>query len=301
MRTHAIPLERRTLHGHFSRELPPILEIDRGDSIVFSTLDAGWGGEAERFDDHGLPRSEFQPRDPDLDAGHALIGPVAVRGARTGDVLEVRIDEIRVGAYGITTARSAEDELLLRWTLDANAGTARDQYGRTVAIRPFLGALGMPPDEPGVHSTGPPRPCGGNIDCKELVLGSTLFLPVSVDGALFSAGDGHAAQGDGEISGSAIECPLSRVQLTLDVRSDLRLSAPLARTSQSWISFGFHEDLDQAATIAVSGILDVMERELKLERIHAMALASIVVDLSVTQLVNGARGVHAELRDDAVR
>jgi acetamidase/formamidase len=109
-------------------------------------------------------------------------------------VLEGRIDEIRVGAFGITTARSAEEELLLRWTLDANAGTARDQYGRTVAIRPFLGALGMPPDEPGVHSTGPPRHCGGNIDCKELVVGSTLFLPISVDEALFSAGDGHAAQ-----------------------------------------------------------------------------------------------------------
>jgi acetamidase/formamidase len=161
--------------------------------------------------------------------------------------------------------------------------------------------LGMPPDEPGVHSTGPPRPCGGNIDCKELVVGSTLFLPIPVDGALFSAGDGHAAQGDGEISGSAIECPLSRVQLTLDVRSEVRLSAPLARTRQSWISLGFHEDLDEAAAIAVSGILDVMERELGLEHVHAIALASVVVDLRVTQLVNGARGVHAELRDDAVR
>jgi acetamidase/formamidase len=299
--THAIPLERRTLHGHFSRELPPVLEVDSGDSIVFSTLDAGWGNVASHLDEHGLPRHEFEPRDAELDAGHPLIGPVIVRDAHAGGVLEVRVDDIRVGPYGITGAQSGDAELLLRWTVDADTGTARDDRGRTVSIRPFLGVLGMPPDEKGIHSTGPPRQCGGNIDCKELVVGSTLFLPISVDGALFSAGDGHAAQGDGEISGSAIECPLSRVQLTLVVRNDLALSAPLARTSDSWISFGFHEDLDEAVVIAVEGILDVMVRELSTDRLHAIALASVVVDLRVTQIVNGERGIHAELRDAAIR
>ena len=91
------------------------------------------------------------------------------------------------------------------------------------ALAPFLGVMGMPPDEPGVHSTGPPRRCGGNIDCKELVAGTTLYLPISVDGALFSAGDGHAAQGDGEVSGTAIECPVERAELTLEL-SDLELA-----------------------------------------------------------------------------
>ena len=102
-------------------------------------------------------------------------------------------------------------------------------------LRPFLGVLGMPPVGRGNHSTIPPRPQGGNIDCKELVAGTTLFLPIPVDGALVSAGDGHGAQGDGEVSGTAIECPLDRAQLTLDVRDDLDLRMPAARTRDAWL------------------------------------------------------------------
>ena len=160
--------------------------------------------------------------------------------------------------------------------------------------------MGMPPDEPGRHSTGPPRRCGGNIDCKELVAGTTLYLPISVDGALFSAGDGHAAQGDGEVSGTAIECPVERAELTLEL-SDLELRTPIARTETSWIAFGFSEDLDLAAEEAMATMLDLMERELELERDYALALSSVVVDLRVTQIVNGVKGVHAVLRDDAIR
>jgi acetamidase/formamidase len=160
--------------------------------------------------------------------------------------------------------------------------------------------LGMPPPEPGRHSTGPPRKWGGNIDCKELVAGTTLYLPIPVDGALFSAGDGHAAQGDGEVSGTAIECPVERAVLTLDL-SDLDLRTPIARTAEAWIAFGFDEDLDLAAEQAMATMLDLMERELDLDRNYAMALASVAVDLRVTQIVNGAKGVHAVLRDDAIR
>ena len=171
--------------------------------------------------------------------------------------------------------------------------------GAPVRLAPFLGVLGMPPDEPGVHSTIPPRRSGGNIDCKELVAGTTLYLPIPVDGARFSAGDGHAAQGDGEVSGTAIETPVE-AEVTLEVRDDLELEWPIARIDGAWLTFGFDEHLGAAARIAVDGMLDLMEREHGLSRGDALALASVVVDLRVTQVVNQVLGVHAVLRDDAL-
>ena len=118
-----------------------------------------------------------------------------------------------------------------------------------------------------------------------------------VDGALFSAGDGHARQGDGEVSGTAIECPLTRAELTLTLLDDLELGTPLARTATAWITCGFDEDLDEAAGVATEAMLDLMERELGLDRDFAIALGSVAVDLRVTQIVNGVKGVHAILRD----
>jgi acetamidase/formamidase len=308
---HELALERASLHGHFSPDLPPVLTIDPGDSIRFSTLDAGWGLEPPRID--VAERRTFAPRDADLDEGHALVGPIEVRGARVGQTLVVQVDELRVGSYGLTTAGGWESPLnarlgvedgemrLLAWELDADALTGIDQEGRVVGLRPFLGVLGMPPPEPGIHPTYPPRIWGGNLDCTELVAGSTLFLPIPVDGARFSAGDGHARQGDGEVSTLAIECPFETVQLTLDVRDDLPLTGPVARTEDAWITLGFDEDLDEAAAIAVDGMLELMRREHGFERRDALALASVVVDLRVTQLVNGTKGVHAMLRHDAFR
>jgi len=301
---HELPLERRTLHGHFSVELDPVVTIDSGDTIVFACLHAGWY----------LPSGEpFEPRDRELDAGHALIGPVEVRGAKAGAVLEVRIERVDVGTFGVTTAGGLHtdfndrlrvsdlDEWRLDWQLDRTAGTARDQYGREVSLRPFLGVLGMPPPEPGIHPTSPPRRWGGNIDCQELVAGATLYLPIPVDGAWFSAGDGHGRQGDGEVSQLAIECPVERAELTLAVRDDMELSTPVAWSPGAWLTFGFDEDLDEAAAIATDAMLELMGREHGLERRDALALASLVVDLRVTQLVNGVRGVHAMLPHDAVR
>ena len=274
-------MEQRTLHGHFSRDLAPALTIDAGDSVRIDVPNAGW--ELDSGD-------EFVSRDPTVDTGHALAGPIEVRGARAGQTLVVRIDEVTPGSRGVTMT---EWPHILRWELSDGVGRAGDF---SVALRPFLGVLGMPPPEPGVHSTTPPRPCGGNIDCKELVPGSTLFLPIPIDGAHFSAGDGHAAQGDGEVSGTAIECP-ARAQLTLDVRADFPLEWPVARVAGAWLTFGFHEHLGGAARIAVDGMLDLMEREHGLSRNDALALASVVVDLRVTQVVNEAHGVHAVLRD----
>jgi acetamidase/formamidase len=301
---HEIPLERRTLHGHFSPDLPPILTIDSGDTIAFSCLDASWNVG---------PGEKFAPRDPKLDEGHALIGPIEVRGARAGQTLEVRIEEVRVGEFGFTVAAgwstwlndrlevSEGPDCFLRWDLDADTGRARDERGLEVELRPFLGVIGMPPDEPGVHETGPPRASGGNIDCKELVAGTKLFLPIPVEGALFSAGDGHGRQGDGEASGTAIECPIDRSELTLVVRDDLPLKFPIAWTPTGWITFGFHEDLHNASAIALDGMLRLIEREHGLDRRYALAIASVVVDVRVTQLVNGVLGVHAVLPRDAIR
>jgi acetamidase/formamidase len=156
-------------------------------------------------------------------------------------------------------------------------------------------------EETGDLRDRPPRRYGGNIDCKELVVGTKLFLPIPVDGALFSAGDGHGRQGDGEVSGTAIECPIERAELTLTVREDLELRLPIAWTPEAWITFGFDTDLDDAAAHAVDGMLELVAREYGVERQDALALASVAVDVRVTQLVNGVLGVHALLRHDAIR
>ena len=304
MTLHEIPLERRTLHGHFSRDLEPILTVEPGDTIAFSCLDSGWNVGSS---------AKYEPRDPELDAGHALIGPIEVRGARAGQTLEVAVDRVVVGDWGWCAAADWSSPLnerlglstgpgvFLEWTLDAEAGIGRDERGRELDLRPFLGVLGMPPPEPGIHSTTPPRIWGGNIDCKELVAGTRLFLPIPVDGALFSAGDGHARQGDGEVSQIAIECPLDRVELTLALHDGPELATPVAWTPDAWLTFGFDEGLDEAAASAVDAVLELMRREHGLERADALALASLVVDLRVTQVVNETQGVHAVLPHDALR
>jgi acetamidase/formamidase len=281
---HTLPLEQRTLHGYFSRDLAPILTIDSGDSVRFAIPNSGWLVESGE---------KFAPRDPANDTGHALVGPIAVRGAKADQTLVVRVDEVRPGSWGITKTKPPH---FIRWTLEGETGTA---LGKTVRLAPFLGVLGMPPPDPGKHSTIPPRRSGGNIDCRDLVAGTTLYLPISVDGALFSAGDGHAAQGDGEVSGTAIESPVEG-QVTLSVRDDLRLEWPIARTADAWLTFGFDEDLRQAARIALDGMLALMAREHGLSQDDALAIASVVVDLRVTQLANKTLGVHAVLRDAAL-
>jgi acetamidase/formamidase len=261
-----------------------VLEIEPGDSVRIAVPNAQWyleSGEA------------FAASNPEVDTGHALAGPIAVRGARAGQTLAVTIDDVRAGPWGFTPSPAGG----VRWELDGEVGRALD---REVTLAPFLGVVGMPPPEPGVHSTGPPRRWGGNIDCKELVPGSTLYLPIPVDGALLSAGDGHAAQGDGEVAGWAIETPVE-AELTLDLRDDLALEWPIARTAEAWLAFGFDEHLGQAARIALAGILGVMKRELGVGGGDALVLASVGVDLRITQVVNQTSGVHAVLRDDAFR
>ena len=277
---------------------------------MFQTLDAGWG-TIEQSDPYASPR-EFEPRDRERDPGHALCGPIAIRGAEPGMVLEVIVNEIRPGRWGWSAAGGFPSqnntrlgvadgpECVWQWALNADQGIARDQFGHAISLRPFIGLLGMPPDAPGRHSTVPPRPSGGNIDCKELGVGSRVYLPVPVRGGLFSVGDGHAAQGDGEVSGLALECAMDRVDLEFRVRDDLRLTMPRANTPAGWITFGFHEDLNEAWVIALEGMIALLQELLAFDRKEALQLSSLIVDLRITQVVNGVRGVHAILPHGAL-
>ncbi|MBZ0314984.1 MAG: acetamidase/formamidase family protein [Anaerolineae bacterium] len=308
---HHLDPSRQTLHGHFSPDLAPVLTIDPGDTVHFRTLDANWGLESY-IAGKGIERAEFAGRVSPEDDGHALTGPVAIRGAKPGMTLEVHIGAIIPGASGACLTGGwpsamnerlgiVHDPVIHVYDLNAETMTGRNQHGHTVTLRPFMGVMGVAPDTPGPHSTIPPRRWGGNMDCKELVTGSTLYLPIGVEGALFSTGDGHAAQGDGESGGTAIECPMERVELTFHLRDDFPLTTPIAKTPAGWLTMGFHEDLDEAAMIALEAMFALMGRQYGIGRVDAIALTSVVVDLHVTQIVNGVKGVHALLPFGALR
>jgi acetamidase/formamidase len=299
-----------TLHGSFSAEFPPVLTIDSGDHVVFRTLDVGWNIVPLTADP--ATHQKFSPRVPGRDDGHAICGPVAVRGAEPGMTLEIEIISIEPGSWGWNRAGGfpsplnkrlgvADSGKTLVWTIDRARKTARNQIGVEVPISPFMGVMGMPPAEPGIHPTRPPRVTGGNIDCKELLPGASLFLPIAVPGGLFSTGDGHAAQGDGEVSGTGIECPIDRVELAFTLHEDFEIATPRANTAAGWITFGFDEDLDEAMAIALGAMLDLMGEQYGLSRSDALGVASPAVDLHVTQVVNGVCGVHAILPHGVVR
>ena len=223
--------------------------------------------------------------------------------------LGIHVDTLRPGPWGFTAVGGWPHRVnnrlgvntsgtYLLWTLDAGSMTGVNQHGHRVALHPFMGIMGMPPAEPGLHSTVPPRATGGNLDCKALVAGSTLYLPIAVAGGLFSTGDGHARQGDGEVCVTAIECPME-VTLTFTLHHDMPLTAPRARTPEGWVTFGLHEDLNEAALLALEEMVGLLMSRDGLSRHAAFGLASVLADLRVTQMVNGVCGVHAVLPHDA--
>lgn len=309
---HKIELKSENLHGSFSNEYKPILTVNSGDSIRMQTPDIEWGYS----DSKGIERQFFISAVKEETPLHPMIGPIEITGAKPGMVLEVKLNDVVPGWYGTNWAGgkkswqndavdlTGSERIRLDWELDHDTMTARTEAGSrplNVPLNPFIGLMGVAPAEPGVHHTSPPRYCGGNIDCKELGRGSTLYLPISVEGALFSIGDGHAAQGDGEVSGTAIECPMDLVDITLTVRDDLQLTMPRAKTPVGWITFGFNEDLNQAAAQALDEMVEMICELHRIERAEALALASVVVDLRITQVVNGVKGIHAVLPHGAIR
>lgn len=309
------------VHGFVSRDLMPALSIESGDRVVFRTLDSGWGA-VEQIRNFSKPH-EFRPRDFSRDVAHALSGPVEIRGARPGMTLEIQLRRIRPGHWGWSAGPDLPAQLdrwlrlgngvagppaLIRvprgaeatyWELQPDRRIGISRSGYRLSLKPFMGIMGMPVDQPGIQSTFPPTACGGNLDCKDLIEGSTLFLPIAVDGGLFFTGDGHAVQGDGEVAGPALNCPME-VEMELSVRGDLAIALPRARTREGWLTFGFHADLDQAAAIATVEMVKLMGELYGLSPKDALSMASLVVHLRVTQIVNGVRGVHAILPHGAL-
>jgi acetamidase/formamidase len=303
---HQLAAETNTLHGTFSAAREPVLTVVPGATVRYETLDIGWG-LAPPDKDGNRPRHEARVN------GIPLVGPVAIDGAVPGSVLVAEICEVRPASWGYTFAgggyapldASLElgegEEELLGWQLDTQSMRGRSDHGHEISLSPFLGTIGMPSAEAGEQSSWPPRRTGGNIDCKELVAGTTLYLPIEVTGGLVSVGDGHARQGDGEVAGMAIECPMECVEIRYSIRHDMSIVGPRIETSDAWITLGFGEDLDAACAAALDAMLDLLVEQMGLSRRGALALASAVVDLRITQRANPLAGVHAVFAHDAIR
>jgi acetamidase/formamidase len=295
-----------TVHRHqhqhvWDRAVPPVLEIEDGESVEFETTDAS-GGQlhaASTADD--LARVDFARVNP-------VTGPVAVRGAQAGDVLEVEILDLAMTRWGWTAlipgfgllADQFPDPWLKHWDLTPGAPTATFADGIDVPVAPFPGTIGLAPPTAGPHPTVPPHAWGGNLDVKHLTAGTKLYLPVGVDGASFSVGDTHAAQGDGEVCGTAIESQM-RIALRFRVRRDLRLTRPAFETfgaapgdratSGSFVTTGVAGDLMSASREAVSAMIDHLTRVARLDPAAAYALCSVAVDLRVHEVVDAPNWV----------
>jgi acetamidase/formamidase len=269
-----------------------VLTVDPGDTVVAGSLDAS--GHLARQQVPGEERPKMFP----AARGHCLTGPIAVRGARPGDMLAVRFVSLRPGEWGWTVAAARDTPVTRRlglaggppswllWELDPDAGTATADRGFVRRLAPFLGVTGMPPDEPGEHSTIPPRAAGGgNIDCKELVAGSTLYLPVTVPGALLYLGDGHAAMGDGEVAGSAIEVPM-HVRVQVDVIKGRKIGWPRFENEDYLMATGIYRPLEDAARIAYIELVKWVHDDYGLSEMDTYELLSKVAEVRLSEIVD---------------
>lgn len=309
-KTHTLMPAPDTVHvGNFNAALKPVLTIESGDIVELesagalapSAVDASGVVPASAVPDYVRKvHAEIKDRGP---GGHFLTGPIYVTGAAPGDVLEVRILDVSLAVdYGYNTQRpyngTLPDEFPAFWQrvirLDRTAKTAEVAKGVVVPLtRPFFGIMGVAPHgSMGRISSAPPGIHAGNMDNKDLAAGAILYLPVHVAGALFSAGDAHAAQGHGEVDLTAIETGL-RGKFQFIVRKDMKLTWPRAETPTHWMVMGLNPDLDEAMKIAVrETIAFITGRFPHLTREEAYMIASVAVDYHVTQVVDGTKGVH---------
>jgi acetamidase/formamidase len=293
-----------TVHfGFFDASLPPVLQIESGEEIEVTSLSAD---PKDDVPDAWLPPEvhEIYARSPRGTGPHILTGPIAVRGSQPGDVLQVDIRAIRLkqpygyncvyplkGMFGAET-RIAKTTII---PLDLETGLADVAPGVKLPTRPFFGQMGVaPPREWGRLDSRVPYKFGGNLDNKELVSGTRLFLPIWVEGALFSVGDGHAAQGDGEINQTAIETSLEG-RLRLSIRRDIKIELPFAVTRDHLMTMAFNESLDNAARLAMREMIRLLETHYGLGFEDAYRVCSVAADMRVTQFVNGNRGIHVLL------
>lgn len=296
---------RETLHGTFHKSNPAVLRVQDGDTIGFETLEVGWRTERVCPD---KPLATIENRDPVLDDGPALTGPVWIEGAQPGMTLEIQMEKLVPGSWGWTSAGGPStripglgvegEKASLFWDLDGERGVATNQLGHQVPLKPFLGTVGVASADQEREPGWNPHPrTGGNMDLPLLQVGSSLFLPVETEGALLSVGDAHATQANGEVAGTAIECPLKEARLKVILHRDMAVKSPRVLFQERWATVGVGTTLDAAATLALNAMLDLMEEQTELNRSQALALASSLVDLSITQMVNPLKGVHARLRE----
>jgi acetamidase/formamidase len=300
------PTPKTVTWGYYDASTPPVLRIKSGDTVEIQTLVSS---NRERFETAGLWPDRVEPAWREIieqvkDHGpgpHVLTGPIFVEGAEKGDVLEVRIQKIRLAIpYAINMFAPGrgflpEDfpyERVKVIPLDEKRMVAQFGDGIEIPLHPFFGSLGdAPPASAGRVNSAPPWVMAGNLDNKELIEGTTLYIPVHARGALFQAGDGHAGQGDGEVDLSAMETSLVGT-FQFVVRKDMKLRWPRAETPDKFITMGIDEDLTAATKMAVREMIDFLVQEKHMTREDAYMLASMAADLHVTQVVDGNKGVH---------
>jgi len=312
MQRHHLKASAETCHwGFFDAKREPVLTIDSGDRVTIDTLTAspeyvpasGFHVPPELAEVHA--RAERFAGGP-----HILTGPVAVKGAKPGQVLEVRILDVKLRQdWGFNIIRPLLGTLpddfheprLIHIPLDDKRGVGRLPWGLELPLAPFFGVMGVaPPRTWGRITSVVPRAHGGNLDNKELVAGATLFLPIFVEGAMFSCGDGHGAQGDGEVCITAIETALEGT-FQFILRADLTFTYPRAETAEHYITMGMDPDLDQCAVMALRDMIRLICERTNLSREDAYTLCSVAADLRVTQTVNGSKGIHVMLRKSLLR
>lgn len=308
---HHLPASPETVHwGHFDAALKPVLRIASGDRIKVDTVSAS----ADQ-----LPKSGFTipPELPAIHATHKpllgphiLCGPVWVEGAQPGDVLQVDIESVEprmdwgynlIAPLRGTLPEDFPEGRLIHIPIDMQRRVATMSWGTEIPLRPFFGIMATAPRPSyGKVTSIVPREYGGNMDNKELGAGTTLYLPIFNEGALFSVGDGHGVQGDGEVCLSALETGLSGT-LRLTVRKDMKLTYPRAETPTHYLTMGMDEDLDDAAKMALRGMIKLLQEIAGLSAHDAYTLCSLACDLRVTQLVDGNKGVHAMISKEMAK
>jgi len=301
--------------GYYSASAAPVLRVHSGDTVEMETLITN---SPARLEAAGVAPGQIEPalraiynevtdKGP---GGHILTGPVYIEGAAPGDTLEVRIKEIRLAIpYAYNGFRPGSGFLpddfpysrIKIVALDRERMVGRFSDRIEIPLRPFFGSMGVaPPEANGRISSAPPWIHAGNLDNKELVAGTTLYIPVHAPGALFEAGDGHAAQGNGEVDITALETSLTGV-FQFILRKDLHLRWPRGETPTHYITMGLHEDLREATRLAALEMIDFLVTEKHLTRDDAYMLASSAADFCITQLVDGNKGVHAMIAKSIFR
>jgi acetamidase/formamidase len=302
-RVHVLPSTAETVRlGVFDAALPPVLEIDSGDVVVYPDT---WSHFMNRLQP-GISIQELaQLRRENPGRGpHSIIGPLGVRGAQPGDMLEIEFQRLIPADWGATFVNPAD---LGTGTLPELFPTGQIRYldfdlarmqaafapGIHVPLRPFQGTVGVAPAAGGVVSSVPPGQHAGNIDLRDLTEGALLFIPVWQAGAKLFTGDSHAAQGDGEVNNQAIESAMRELRLRIRLHKSAGWAWPFAETSDAWIALGIDADLNEAFRIATRNVIAFLERRAGLTPMDAYSLASIAISFRVTQFVNQTRGVHA--------